>query len=103
MALLVADGATISIASELIEMEESTKDRRLKRLDNERVRSPCCYQLNLKMSNCLTQKLCFCCCKPTRLQHKVKQRQELMENELEVANLLKRLRIVEGVVKENLS
>ena len=104
MMLLVPDGgATISIASELTDMKESAKDRGPKRLDTDRAKSTCCLMLKRKMSNAMTQKLCFCCCKPTRKLQRITQGQKLVEDELHITLLLKRLRIVEGAVKESLS
>ena len=57
----------------------------------------------LKMSNCVTRVLCFCCCRPTRLEERIKIGQELVEKELDVSYLLKRLHVLEGIAKETLT
>ena len=59
--------------------------------------------LKLKMSNCVTRVLCFCCCRPTRLEERIKIGQELVEKELDVSYLLKRLHVLEGIAKETLT
>ena len=55
------------------------------------------------MSNCVTRVLCFCCCRPTRLEERIKIGQELVEKELDVSYLLKRLHVLEGIAKETLT
>ena len=71
--------------------------------DDSSIVNNCWLMLKLKMSNCVTRVLCFCCCRPTRLEERIKIGQELVEKELDVSYLLKRLHVLEGIAKETLT
>ena len=57
----------------------------------------------IKLSNPLTRFLCFCCCKRNRLEDRIKIGQSIVQKELDISFLLKRLRVLEGIAKEKLS
>ena len=63
----------------------------------------CWLKLRIKLTNSFTRLLCFCCCRSTLLEDRVKIGREIVQNELDVSFLLKRLHVLEGIAKETLS
>lgn len=68
--------------------------------DDEKIKEYRLLQTKMKWKCCLTKFFCRCCCKENRLEHRVRLAKQLVNQELDVTFLLKRLRVLENTVKE---
>ena len=84
-------------------IRSSSKKSATEAYDNNSPLTICWLKLRMKLTNWFTRWLCFCCCKSTRLEDRIKIGREMIENELDVSFLLKRLHVLEGIAKETLS
>ena len=102
MLFFVGDGDQLAIASQLTDMTVNTSADRGD-TDGSSIIHNCCLMTKIKLSNPLTRFLCFCCCKRNRLEDRIKIGQSIVQKELDISFLLKRLRVLEGIAKEKLS
>ena len=71
--LLVGDGPLMAIAFKLTDMgDDVPSTSSTKTFDNNSTLTICWLKLRIKLTNCLPRFLCFCCCRPTMLEDRVK-------------------------------
>ena len=107
--LLVGDEALMAIAFKLTDMGDDVPISSNSRISlsatyvNKSTLITCWLKLQIKLTNCFTRFLCFCCCRSTMLEDRIKIGREIVQKELDVSFLLKRLHVLEGIAKETLS
>ena len=93
IALFIAGKPTISIASKLVNMDaKAGKEENLSKLEKK-----------LYWRCCVTRWLCFPCCRESKFDRRVKQGAALVNQELDITQLLRRLHVIESAFRDTMS